>query len=135
MTVLSVLSLTKALAQATGDSYIVIDAYNDGSNSRWPQAFPSLHSDQTELLGEPFAIPFATANEAQNAFNRICSDVVAGPQLISGTITYVSRDRQSIGRFAENAKVETVSFDISEDFLPVFDHGSVRKERIVERIG
>lgn len=135
MTILSTLALAQTLARATDAVLVVVDANNAGGSLNWSQTFPSLDEAQTDALGEPFAIAFDDRREAQDFFTTLCRDAGDGSRLIGGTISYVSRDAGSIGRFAENATVETVTFDIGDDHdHPAFENGVLVRHEIVSRI-
>jgi len=135
MATLSMLALAQTLAKATETAIVVVDAHNAGGVSNWSHSFPGLDGDAAESLGEPFAMTFDDRGEAQAVFSRLCRDAADGSSLIGGDIHYVARDDASVGRFAENATVQTVSFDIGEDKEhPVFAYGSLGREVIVDRI-
>lgn len=122
------LALTQALAAATDAAFVVIDAWNNGGSCNWPRAFPSLDQDQTEALGDPFAIRYDTVAEAQAAFTTICHDIVEEGcnGLAGGIIHYVASDCGEVG---------TCSFDSSSDTSrPVFTDGALGHELILERI-
>ena len=60
-TALTTLGLAQALCSATGDSLVVIDASNAGSDSRWRQHFPSLDEEQIADVHERLASAFPPA--------------------------------------------------------------------------
>lgn len=135
MTILSTLALAQALAKANDAILVVVDAYNSGGSSSWTRTFPSLDGDHLDKLGDPFAVSFENRDEAQAFFSTLCRDAAEGSGCVGGTISYVARDADSIGRFAENATVDTITFDIGDDKdYPAFSGGVVERHMILERI-
>ena len=140
MDALTTLDLAQALRNATGDSFVVIDARNAGGAGRWKPSFPTLDDDSLAKLGDAFVLRFTSRDphdamvQAQQCFTTLCRDVsVENDTLLSGEITYVGVDWEYYWK--DDACTRTVSFDIGDDdSRPAFDGGKLRHHDIVERM-
>lgn len=134
MSALTIHDLATELAIDHDDCFIIVDAQNHGSSSRWAQAFPSLTDEQHGALGDPFAIRFHKLNEGQSAFTRICQDVAdAQSGLITGTITFIGPDWGS-DTSKDDCPVRSLAFNIEgDDQRPVFTGGKLTFEAIPTR--
>lgn len=140
MDALSTLQLAEELRGLTGDSFIVIDAHNDGGSGRWQPSFPSLDETNLAKLGDVFVLRFTARSshtamvEAQEAFTHICRDIAdENASLLSGTITYVGVDWEYYWK--DDAFTRTIEFDIADDdSRPAFEDCKLDYVQIAERI-
>ena len=91
---LNALEMATALNAATGESIIVLDLYNNGGNSRWGRALPSLSDEEINAVDEVMFMTFDNKVDAATRFNELVDGMVdENDSLITGTISIVtSRD-------------------------------------------
>lgn len=134
MTVLNVLGLAQALCAATGDSVILIDGWNNGSDSRWAQQFSTLDEDALEVLvgNNMVALRHDDPAAGNAVFGRLCRDSVDNDTgMIGGAIHLV---RSKNGRFSGDRNIDTITFKLDANEIPVIADGVWSTEMIAERI-
>ena len=124
MTVIDLLASTCEIADATGACFVVIDVDWTGSSVALCRAFDSLEDDAYDLLEarKAFALRFADADAASDAFNAIASGIAHNPRAkITGTVTLVGVKVDTAGGDA----LRTVTYEAGSGRIPSVYFGRV----------
>lgn len=130
MTAMDPVDFARMAVGATDDSIIVLQLHNSGGSSRWGQQFPSLSSEQLNMIDDTAFLHFDSWIEAARTFERLTADCAENDTggLISGAITLVCRPN------GEDDGIETHEWDLNDSVRPVFRNRAWTNEQIVERI-
>ncbi len=120
-----------AVLRGNGESsFVVLDLYNGGGSQNWGRQFPSMTTEQLNMIDETAFLQCDTRKEACDLFQSLtkdCGDNGTGG-IISGTITLVVPDAR------HDDEVETLTWELDEKTRPVLDGTTWKDEIIVDRI-
>jgi hypothetical protein len=133
MRILNSIDIAEMVVKSSdGDlSIIVLDVHNDGSTSRWAEAFPSLDAEELQSLGEAAFLQVATRQEANDVFMRLTRDCAASGSgtVVHGFITLVTPHAR------HDDETEVRNWDLESPTLPVtVNHVDWTEEVIVDRL-
>lgn len=132
MSMLNLAGLALAHATATGQSIIVVDIQNAGSDSRFGQQLPSIDWDEVDASA-PFCIVHPNKAKAAAAFEALCLESCENDTgMISGKISLVT-PRITSG-MPDPVGADILAWDVEDATRPVLRDGAWTDEMIADRV-